>query len=127
MSTATKSTSNASTNTGVNAAQALIASASTWYTHPAFKIVAGIIGVVLYILSFYYASNFIGNKDSWKALEGVVWKTFGLAMGGSLMLFGVASLFFLQDQSYVIYVVLLMSFLTFGMAYSAIALSAITK
>lgn len=131
MSTATKNSAatNAVTTatTASNAIASAVASASSWYMHPAFKVIAGLIGVIFYVLSFHYASTFIGNKDSWKALEGTVGKTFGFAMGGSLLLFAVACLFFLQDQTYVIYVVLLLSFLTFGMAYSALALSAITK
>jgi len=127
VATNSKPTSNSTAASAANAASAVVSMASAWYLHPAFKVVAGMIGIILYVLSFYFVSNFVGNKDSWKSLEGTVWKTFGLSMGGSLLLFAVACLFFIQDQSYVIYVVLLMSFLTFGMAYSAIALSAITK
>ena len=87
----------------------------------------GIVAIGLYVWSFVDMSKFIGSKDSWNQISSQVGKIWGLTLAGSFILFIAALLYFVQDETKTIYFILALSCITRGLAYSALAISAISK
>jgi hypothetical protein len=105
---------------------------------PVFKSIAGrpsMIGIViftilsigLYIGSFVTMSNFIGSKDDWNIIKPQLTKIWGLTLGGTVALMIASFLYFVQDPTRMIYFILLITCLTLGLSFSALAIAAISR
>ena len=114
------------TNNANNANNANNSSGSS-STEMVFIIISSVIGIACYIASFVYMSYFIGNKDDWIQINPQIKKillitlvgTFGLAVG--------AILYYIHNSKNTIYFILVLTSLSIGLSYSALAVSAIKR
>jgi len=90
-------------------------------------IIFTILSFGLYIGSFVTMSNFIGSKDDWNIIKPQLTKIWGLTLGGTVALMIASFLYFIQDPSKMIYFILLLTCLTLGLSFSAMAIAAISR
>jgi hypothetical protein len=86
-----------------------------------------VIAVGLYIASFVTVSNFVGSKDDWNIIKPQITKIWGLTLGGTVALMIASFLYFVQDPSRMIYFILVLTCLTLGLSFSAMAIAAISR
>jgi hypothetical protein len=86
-----------------------------------------IISIGLYISSFVTVSNFIGSKDDWNIIKPQLTKIWGLTLGGTFALMIASFLYFVQDPTRMIYFILVLTCLTLGLSFSAMAIAAISR
>ena len=86
-----------------------------------------VISIGLYITSFVTVSNFIGSKDDWNIIKPQLTKIWGLTLGGTVALMIASFLYFVQDPSRMIYFILILTCLTLGLSFSAMAIAAISR
>lgn len=86
-----------------------------------------IISIGLYITSFVTVSNFIGSKDDWNIIKPQLTKIWGLTLGGTVALMIASFLYFIQDPTKMIYFILILTCLTLGLSFSAMAIAAISR
>lgn len=90
--------------------------------------VLSIVGAMgCYITTFVMTSMFIGGKDDWNSMNKQLKNIWPITLVGTFGLFIASVIYYIQDPKSIIYFILVIACLAFGMAYSAIALSAITK
>ena len=87
----------------------------------------GIIPIILFIVSIVQLSKFVGNKDDWNNIQPQVSTVLGLTLTAVVVLIIMAGLYFYQDPSRAIFFILIISCLSLGLAYSALAISVIGK
>lgn len=87
----------------------------------------GIISIGLFIGSFVSMSNFVGSKDDWNRIQPQITKILILTLIGTVTLTIASLLYFIQDSARTIYFILVMSCITLGMSFSALAISAISR
>ena len=87
----------------------------------------GIMSVGLFIGSFVSMSKFVGSKDDWNVIQPQITKILVLTLIGTITLMIAALLYFMQDPARTIYFILVLSCLTLGMSFSALAISAISR
>lgn len=90
-------------------------------------IVFGILAASMYIASFVSISNFAGSKDDWNLIKPQITKIWILTLIGTFALTIAALFYFIQDPNKVIYFILCLSCLSFGLSYSSLAIATITR
>ncbi len=90
-------------------------------------VIFALLSVSLYIASFVTVSNFIGSKDDWNIIKPQLTKIWGLTLGGTVALMIATFLYFVQDPSRMIYFILVLTCLTLGLSFSAMAIAAISR
>ncbi len=86
-----------------------------------------VISISLYIASFVSMSNFAGSKDDWNIIKPQVTKILVMTLIGTFGLTIAALLYFIQDPNKTIYFILVLSCVTLGLSFSALAVSAISR
>jgi hypothetical protein len=86
-----------------------------------------ILAIGLYIGSFVTMSNFIGSKDDWNIIKPQLSKIWGLTLGGTVALMIASFLYFVQDPTRMIYFILILTCVTLGLSFSAMAIAAISR
>ena len=81
----------------------------------------------MYIWSFISISNFTGSKDDWNIIKPQITKIWILTLIGTFGLTMASLFYFIQDQSKTIYFMLIVSCLSLGLSYSALAISTISR
>jgi hypothetical protein len=87
----------------------------------------GITAVGLFIGAFVSMTKFVGSKDDWNVIQPQITKILILTLVGTITLMIAALLYFMQDPARTIYFILVLSCLTLGMSFSALAISAISR
>ena len=87
----------------------------------------GLIAVIMYIWSFVSISQFTGSKDDWNLIKPQITKVWILSLIGTFALAMASLFFFIQDPQKTMYFMLVVSCLSLGLAYSALAVAAISR
>ena len=87
----------------------------------------GITSVGLFIGAFVNMSKFVGSKDDWNVIQPQITKILILTLIGTFGLIITSLLYFIQDSSRTIYFILVLSCLTLGLSFSALAIAAISR
>jgi hypothetical protein len=87
----------------------------------------GVISVSLFIGAFVNMSNFVGSKDDWNLIQPQITKILILTLIGTFGLIITTLLYFIQDSQKTIYFILVLSCLTLGLSFSALAIAAISR
>lgn len=87
----------------------------------------GITSVGLFIGAFRNMSQFVGSKDDWNVIQPQITKILILTLIGTFGLIITSLLYFIQDSSRTIYFILVLSCLTLGLSFSALAIAAISR
>jgi hypothetical protein len=90
-------------------------------------IVFSVISIGLFIGAFVSMSKFIGSKDDWNTIQPQITKILILTLIGTFGLIIAALLYFIQDSAKTIYFILVLSCLSLGLSFSALAISAISR
>ncbi len=90
-------------------------------------VIFSVISVGLFIWSFISMSQFVGSKDDWNVIQPQITKILILTLIGTFGLIIAALLYFIQDSARTIYFILVLSCLSLGLSYSALAISAISR
>jgi len=90
-------------------------------------IIFGLTSVGLFIGAFVSMSNFVGSKDDWNLIKPQITKIWILTLIGTFGLIVATLLYFIQDSERTIYFILVLSCLTFGLSFSSLAISAISR
>ncbi len=83
--------------------------------------------VGLFIGSFVGMSNFVGSKDDWNVIQPQITKILLLTLFGTFALIVASFLYFIQDSARTIYFILVLTCLSMGLSFSALAISAISR
>lgn len=86
-----------------------------------------VISISMFIWSFISMSNFTGSKDDWNLIKPQITKVLILTLIGTFGLVVAAMLFFNQNEKHILYFILIISCLSLGLSYSALAISAISS
>jgi hypothetical protein len=86
-----------------------------------------VISIALFIWSFVSMSQFVGSKDDWNLIQPQITKILILTLIGTFGLIIAALLYFIQDSARTIYFILVLSCISLGLSYSALAISAISR
>jgi hypothetical protein len=84
-----------------------------------------IFAAAAYGFSFYNTSQFIGDAEIWNTLKPQITKILLSCMVGTAFLMIGAFLYFLQDQTYMMYFLLFLTFTTLALSYASLAIAAI--
>jgi hypothetical protein len=90
-------------------------------------LIFSVVSVSLFIWSFISMSQFVGSKDDWNLIQPQITKVLILTLIGTFGLIIAALLYFIQDSERTIYFILVLSCLSLGLSYSALAISAISR
>ena len=90
-------------------------------------IIFSVISIGLFIGAFVSMSKFIGSKDDWNTIQPQITKILILTLIGTFGLIIAALLYFIQDSARTIYFILVLSCLSLGLSFSALAISAISR
>jgi hypothetical protein len=90
-------------------------------------IVFGVVSVGLFIGAFVNMSKFVGSKDDWNLIQPQITKILILTLIGTFGLIITSLLYFIQDSAKTIYFILVLSCVTLGLSFSALAISAISR
>ena len=86
-----------------------------------------IVSVVLFVWSIVSMSTFVGSKDDWNLIQPQITKVLILTLIGTFGLMIAAFLYFIQDSARTIYFILVISCLSLGLSFSALAVAAISR
>jgi hypothetical protein len=90
-------------------------------------VIFSIISIGMFIGAFVSMSNFVGSKDDWNLIKPQITKILILTLIGTFGLIVAALLYFIQDSARTIYFILILSCLSMGLSFSALAISAISR
>jgi len=91
------------------------------------SVLFGITAIGLFISSFVQMSNFAGSKDDWNTIKPQVTKVWIYTIIATVFLVISAFLFFIQDQAKTMYFMLIVTCLSLGLSYSALAIATISR
>jgi len=89
--------------------------------------VSGVVGLALYIWSAITCANAHSSSEDYTILKNTVPTLMAQTLVGTLLLYIALLLYFIQDLNLMIYILVVMVFLTFGLAYSAVAIAAMSR
>lgn len=90
-------------------------------------IFAGIVGIALYIWSAITVANAHSSSQDYGTLKSTVPTLIGQTLVATLLLYAAMLMYVIQDLHVTIYILITMVFLTFGLAYTAVAMAAISR
>jgi hypothetical protein len=124
MSSTSNSTSTAINSSTVGVNMTKFKSGASQY---GFILTFSIIALGLFIGAFVSMSNFVGSKDDWNLIRPQITKILILVLVGTVSLMIAAFLYFMQDSAKAIYFILVVSCLSLGLSYGALAVSVISR
>lgn len=90
-------------------------------------ILLGLIAIGLYVWSFIMVSNNIDSKNDLDKIKQALPKIWGLTISGSIAVSLSFLFYFIYDSDKAINIMLLLSCLTFGLTYSTLCFSLLSK
>ena len=85
------------------------------------------LSVTMFVTSFILFSTYSGDSDRWVHIQSQVQKVLILTLIGTALFTFAALMYFTQDPTHSIYFVIIMSCLSLGLSYAALAIGAISK
>lgn len=101
--------------------------ASQGNTPMAIMIMTGLVGLGLYIWSAITVSQAHGASEDYGVLKNTVPSLIAQTLVGTLLLYLALLMYVIQDLNVMIYLLVVMVFLTFGLAYTAVAIAAMSR
>jgi hypothetical protein len=89
-------------------------------------IVCGIASIVLFIYSTINTSNLIGDTENWRAIKPQVTRIWWNTGVGSVILFIGMFMYALQNETYSVVFILMISCIALALSFSAISMAAIS-
>ena len=96
----------------------------SWYDYTALSAIG--ISLVAFIVSFSFLISFLGSSDRYKEIQTQVYKVLIPVLIGVVLLL-VGSIMYAVSSPSIMYILTIVSFLSLGFSYSAIAISVISK
>lgn len=90
-------------------------------------VLLGLIAIGLYVWSFIMVSNNIDSKDDLDKIKKALPKIWGLTISGSIAISLACLFYFVYDSDKAMTIMLFLSCLTFGLSYSALCFSLLSK
>jgi formate/nitrite transporter FocA (FNT family) len=90
-------------------------------------VLLGLIAIGLYAWSFIMVSNNIDSKDDLDKIKQALPKIWGLTISGSIAISLACLFYFVYDSDKAMTIMLFLSCLTFGLTYSALCFSLLSK
>ncbi len=90
-------------------------------------VIASLVALGMFIGSFVSTSKFLGTKDDWNLIKPQVTKIWILTLVGTFGFMIASLLFFVQDSAKAMYFILVVTCLSLGLSYSALAVAAISR
>lgn len=87
----------------------------------------GLVGLGLYIWSAITVSQAHSASEDYGILKNTVPTLIAQTLVASLLLYGAMLLYVIQDLNAMIYILVTMVFLTFGLSYTAVAIAAMSR
>jgi len=87
----------------------------------------GLIGIGLYIWSAITVAQAHSASEDYTVLKNTVPTLIAQTLVGTLLLYLALLMYVIQDLNAMIYILVVMVFLTFGLAYTAVAISAMSR
>jgi hypothetical protein len=88
---------------------------------------SSIIAIGLFITSIVMASQFVGSKDNWNDIQPQIVNVWIFSLIGTLFLCIASYMYFIQDSKYAVMFTLILTCISLGLAYSAVAIAVITR
>jgi hypothetical protein len=88
---------------------------------------SAVIAIGFFLTSFAYFGKMMGSSDRWNELQPQIAKIMMFTIIGTIAIMVAALLYFTQDPNKTIYFVLVLSCLSIGMSYAAVAVAAISR
>jgi hypothetical protein len=86
-----------------------------------------LLAMCAYSFSFYNTSNFIGDAEIWITIKPQITTILISCMVGTGLLMIGAFLYFFQDERYMMYFLLFLTFATLCLSYASLAVAAISS
>jgi len=93
----------------------------------AFMIVPGVVGLGLYIWSAITVAQAHSASEDYTFLKNTVPTLIAQTLVGTLLLYLALLMYVIQDLNVMIYLLVAMVFLTFGLSYTAVAIAAMSR
>jgi hypothetical protein len=93
----------------------------------AFMIVPGVVGLGLYIWSAITVAQAHSASEDYTILKNTVPTLIAQTLVGTLLLYLALLMYVIQDLNVMIYILVVMVFLTFGLSYTAVAIAAMSR
>lgn len=90
-------------------------------------VLLGLIAIGLYVWSFIMVSNNIDSRDDLDKIKQALPKIWGLTLSGSIAISLAILFYFIYDSDKAVTIMLFLSCLTFGLSYSALCFSLLSK
>ena len=88
---------------------------------------AGLVGLGLYIWSAITVAQAHSASEDYGILKNTVPTLIAQTLVGTLLLYGALLMYVIQDLNVMIYILVAMVFLTFGLSYTAVAIAAMSR
>jgi len=85
------------------------------------------IAIVFFITSIVMASQFVGSRDNWNDIQPQIVKVWIFSLIGTLFLCIATYMYFIQNPAHTLMFTLILSCVSLGLAYSAVAIAVITR
>ena len=92
-----------------------------------FMVGPGIVGLGLYIWSAITVAQAHSASEDYTILKNTVPTLIAQTLVGTLLLYLALLMYVIQDLNVMIYILVVMVFLTFGLSYTAVAIAAISR
>ena len=90
-------------------------------------VLMGVSGLGLYIWSAITVANAHSATEDYTILKNTVPTLIGQTLVATLLLYGAMLMYVIQDLNAMIYILIAMVFLTFGLSYTAVAIAAVSR
>ena len=88
---------------------------------------AGLVGLGLYIWSAITVAQAHSASEDYGILKNTVPTLIAQTLVGTLLLYGALLMYVIQDLNVMIYILVAMVFLTFGLSYTAVEIAAMSR
>jgi hypothetical protein len=92
-----------------------------------FMVGPGIVGLGLYIWSAITVAQAHSASEDYTILKNTVPTLIAQTLVGTLLLYLALLMYVIQDLNVMIYILVVMVFLTFGLSYTAVAIAAMSR
>ena len=90
-------------------------------------VLMGVSGLGLYIWSAITVAHAHSATEDYTILKNTVPTLIGQTLVATLLLYGAMLMYVIQDLNAMIYILIAMVFLTFGLSYTAVAIAAVSR
>lgn len=127
MSSAANSSVNRTTANSSGSGGSGTSKIGSFFTGTPGIVIASLVALGMFIGSFVSTSKFLGTKDDWNLIKPQVTKIWILTLVGTFGFMIASLLFFVQDSAKAMYFILVVTCLSLGLSYSALAVAAISR